>query len=176
MPGMNGFETAKALRDAGCQAPVILLTSHREYAPEGYEVGAFRFLTKPLEKDKLHRALEAVENEKRDRGRLLVSQSGREYYLPLNEILYFKSENVYLDIQTEKGRFLVRKKLKEQLAELPETAFFQVHRSYIVNLEKIQSFDGKEVALADGSKIPVGRGKRAAFQGAVIRYLKEGDQ
>ena len=50
MPGMNGFETAKALRDAGCQAPVILLTSHREYAPEGYEVGAFRFLTKPLEK------------------------------------------------------------------------------------------------------------------------------
>lgn len=51
-----------------------------------------------------------------------------------------------------------------------------MHRSYIVNLEKIQSFDGKEVALADGSKIPVGRGKRAAFQGAVIRYLKEGDQ
>lgn len=47
---------------------MILLTSHREYAPEGYEVGAFRFLTKPLEKDKLHRALEAVENEKRDRG------------------------------------------------------------------------------------------------------------
>ena len=176
MPGMNGFETAKALRDAGCQAPVILLTSHREYAPEGYEVGAFRFLTKPLEKDKLHRALEAVENEKRDRGRLLVSQSGREFYLPLNEILYFKSENVYLDIQTEKGRFLVRKKLKEQLAELPETAFFQVHRSYIVNLEKIQSFDGKEVALADGRKINLVRGKRAAFQGEVIRYLKEGDQ
>ena len=105
-----------------------------------------------------------------------MRKSGREFYLPLNEILYFKSENVYLDIQTEKGRFLVRKKLKEQLAELPETAFFQVHRSYIVNLEKIQSFDGKEVALADGSKIPVGRGKRAAFQGAVIRYLKEGDQ
>ena len=139
MPGMNGFETAKALRDAGCQAPVILLTSHREYAPEGYEVGAFRFLTKPLEKDKLHRALEAVENEKRDRGRLLVSQSGREYYLPLNEILYFKSENVYLDIQTEKGRFLVRKKLKEQLASVCQSDLFPVKRLYLFQIYNVTS-------------------------------------
>ena len=176
MPGMNGLETAKVLREIGCQAPVILLTSHREYAPEGYEVGAFRFLTKPLEREKLYRALEAAEKEGRGKGRLVVSQNGKEYYLPSNEILYFKSENVYLNIQTEKGRFLVRKKLKEQLTELPAGAFFQVHRSYIVNMEKIQTFDGKEVILTDGSKIPVGRGKRTLFQRAVLRYLKEGNQ
>ena len=80
-----------------------------------------------------------------------------------------------MNIQTEKGRFLVRKKLKEQLTELPAGAFFQVHRSYIVNMEKIQTFDGKEVILTDGSKIPVGRGKRTLFQRAVLRYLKEGN-
>ena len=91
----------------------------------------------------------------------------------MNQILYFKSENVYIVIYTETGHYLIRKKLKEQCKELPELQFFQVHRSYIVNMSKVQAYDGKEVVLADGTRVPVGRGRRAAFQKAAARFLKE---
>lgn len=171
MPGMSGLETAEAIRTMGCQTPVILLTSHREYAPDGYEVGAFRFLSKPVDRKKLYEALGALEKAKREEGRLLVSQDGREFLLSLEQILYFKSENVYLDIETEKGHFLIRKKLKEQLEELPGLSFCQVHRSYIVNLAKVHGYDGKQIILTDGSLIPVGRSRREVFRAAAARYL-----
>lgn len=171
MPEMSGFETAEAMQTMGCRTPVILLTSHREYAPDGYEVGAFRFLSKPVEQKKLYEALGALEKTRREGKRIIVSQDGREFFLSLEEILYFKSENVYLDIETEKGHFLVRKKLKEQLEELPKPSFCQVHRSYIVNLAKVHGYDGKQIILTDGSRIPVGRSRREAFRDAAARYM-----
>lgn len=173
MPVLSGIETAEELKKERISVPVILLTSHEEYALRGYEVGAFRFLVKPVNLEKLYHALEAAEKQKVLEQRLIVSQDGREYYLPLNQILYFKSENVYIVIYTETGHYLIRKKLKEQCKELPELQFFQVHRSYIVNMSKVQAYDGKEVVLADGTRVPVGRGRRAAFQKAAARFLKE---
>lgn len=173
MPGMTGLQTAKELERAGISIPVILLTSHTEYALKGYEVGAFRFLTKPADQEELHRVLKAVENQNISQRRLVVNQDGRSFYLPLDQILYFKSENVYIVIQTEQGHYLVRKKIKEQQEELPVPQFFRVHRSYIINMAKLQDFDGKKVTLKGGISIPVGRGRREEFQKAAARYMIE---
>lgn len=115
---------------------MILLTSHEEYALRGYEVGAFRFLVKPVNLEKLYHALEAAEKQKVLEQRLIVSQDGREYYLPLNQILYFKSENVYIVIYTETGHYLIRKKLKEQCKELPELQFFRCTGAILLICQK----------------------------------------
>lgn len=172
MPGLTGLQTANELEREGISTPVILLTSHMEYALKGYEIGAFRFLTKPVSREKLHHALAAVEQQRMADRRLVLSQNGREIYLPLSRILYIKSENVYLIIHTETAHYLIRKKLKDQQKELPAAQFFQVHRSYVINLSKIQAYDGKNVQLTDGTRIPVGRGRREAFQKAAARFMQ----
>lgn len=173
MPGLSGLETAVEMEKEKIAVPVILLTSHTEFATRGYEVGAFRFLEKPVDRGKLHQALEAAERRKMSERRLTVSLDGREFYVPLNQILYFKSENVYVRIQTETDGYLVRKKLKDQEKALPSPQFFQVHRSYIINMSKVRAFDGREVLLTDGTRIPVGRGRRSAFQKTAARFMQE---
>lgn len=174
MPGKNGLEVADSLHRINENIPVIFLTSHTEYAMKGYEVQAFRFLEKPAAEEDLQKTLEAVRRSaERDR-KLQIRQDGKERFLPVAEILYLKSENVYLEIQTTgENAYLIRKKLGEQMKELPETGFFRIHRSYIVNLGKVHGFDGKNVTLSDGTILPVSRGKRTAFLEAVSRYMEE---
>ena len=171
---MDGLEAARAVRDVNDAIPVILLTSHTEYAMKGYEVEAFRFLAKPVEESSLFGALRAVEERERRNRRIQVKADGRELFIPLVEILYFRSENVYLTLYMTGGRHcLLRKKLKEQAEGLPPMDFFQIHRSYLVGLRHVSAFDGREVTLSDGTRLPVSRGKRAAFVQALSRYISE---
>lgn len=175
MKGMDGLETARRLRAEYPDLPVLLLTSHTELAMEGYEVQAFRFLAKPLQQVKFMEALQAMERSSRAAGRrkLCVPAGDREIYLDCQEIFYIKSENVYLSIVTEQENYLMRGRLKELSVSLPENSFFQIHRSYIVNLSHIRSFDGKNVLMEDGGKLPVSGRRRELFREKITRYLRE---
>ena len=183
MEGMDGLETARRLRAEYPALPILLLTSHTELALEGYEVQAFRFLAKPLRQEKLVEALWAVEKSVRtaETHKLRIAAGDREIYVDCRDISYVKSENVYLNIVTtgeessgqEHGRLLMRGKLKELLTRLPEYIFCQIHRSYIVNLSHVASFDGRNVQMDTGESLPVSGGRREMFRERMTRYLRE---
>lgn len=183
MEGMDGLETARRLRAEYPALPILLLTSHTELALEGYEVQAFRFLAKPLRQEKLVEALRAVEKSVRtaETHKLRIAAGDREIYVDCRDISYVKSENVYLNIVTtggessgtEHGRLLMRGKLKELLTRLPEYIFCQIHRSYIVNLSHVVSFDGRNVQMDTGESLPVSGGRREMFRERMTRYLRE---
>lgn len=175
MQGMDGLETARQLRKKYPGIPVLLLTSHTELAMEGYEVQAFRFLAKPLRQEKLVEALRAVERTagKQEQHKLRVVTGEREIYVDCRDIFYVKSENVYLNIVTTEQTFLMRGKLKELYTSFPEDLFFQIHRSYIVNLSHIRSFDGKKLIMEDGGQLPVSGRRRELFREKMTRYLRE---
>lgn len=175
MEGMDGLETARRLRAEYPALPILLLTSHTELALEGYEVQAFRFLAKPLRQEKLVEALRAVERTagKQEQHKLRVVTGEREIYVDCRDIFYVKSENVYLNIVTTEQTFLMRGKLKELYTSLPENLFFQIHRSYIVNLSHIRSFDGKKLIMEDGGQLPVSGRRRELFREKMTRYLRE---
>lgn len=183
MEGMDGLETARRLRTEYPALPILLLTSHTELALEGYEVQAFRFLAKPLRQEKLVEALRAVEKsvQTAETHKLRIAAGDREIYVDCRDISYVKSENVYLNIVTtgaessgqEHGRLLMRGKLKELLTRLPEYIFCQIHRSYIVNLSHVASFDGRNVQMDTGESLPVSGGRREMFRERMTRYLRE---
>lgn len=173
MDGMNGLETARQLKRKHAHIPVILLTGHTEYAMNGYEVEAFRFLSKPLKKEKLNEALKAAERTGLHQKKIRVMSGSQEIYISCHDILYIKSENVYLRIVQKDGSCLIRGKLKEQIQLLPKALFYQVHRSYIVNMLYIKSFDGKHILLGDGTRIPVSSSRSREFKDTMMHYLKE---
>jgi len=147
MPGMDGIDTSKQIRKINQSIPIIFLTSHTEMAMEGYEVDAFRFLDKPLRMERLVKTLRDF-----DSLRLLDSkielQVG-EITLLVNwmEIQYVQSENVYINVYIKNTRYLIRKKLSDIEEEMPKQMFYKPHRSYLINLGFVKSFDVKTVMM-----------------------------
>lgn len=172
MKGLNGLQVAKRLHTWKKDLPIVMVTTHTELAMDGYEVQAFRFLAKPVKREKLHSALKAMEERMYEDGKIQIVSDGLQRYIPCKSVCYIKCENVYLNIVTINENYLVRKKLKEFMEELPEKLFFQVHRSYVVNLSFVESFDGVNVYMEDGMKIPVSKAKRDEFKIAMIHHMK----
>lgn len=173
MEGIDGLETARQIRTIHKDVPIILITSHTELAMEGYEVQAFRFLGKPLERNKLIQALADIEKQLHDENRISISVDGIQKFILCKNIKYIKSENVYLNIVLENNSYLIRKKIKEMISELPGNLFISVHRSYVVNLMHIDCYDGKTIIMNDGTAIPIARGNRDLFKQKMLQYLKE---
>lgn len=172
MQGMDGLEAAKCLQQSGTKAKIIFLTSHTELAMEGYEVEAFRFLGKPVEQQKLYAALKAFEACVSKEIRIAITENGMQYYLPCDEICYLESQNVYLRIVMQKEEHLIRRKLKDMAKELPQELFVTIHRSYIVNLKYIKSFQGNQVMLTDGTILPVSKGNKELFTEQMMKYMR----
>lgn len=174
MNKIDGMETARRLRKRDEKLPILFLSSHAEYMEEGYEVQAFRFLKKPVEREKLVRALNQL--EKRKVNLLELKTDGITHYIPAEDIVSVQAQNVYLEIYARKERYLIRKKLSsltEELAKIaPAHLFFQPHRSYLINLGLVQSFDGRQIHMQNGQKIPVSRTKREEFKSAMLQFMQ----
>ncbi len=163
MPGMCGMDTARKIRQLNETVPIVFLTSFREFATEGYQVDAFRYLLKPLQVKELHQMLLQLEQRRQKNGKIIVNDAGNRIILAYSEIIYIKSENVYIKLYTTRGSFLIRKKLKEQLTQLPEHTFFLIHRSYVVNMSHVVSFSERFVSMSDKTMLPLSRTKRNMF-------------
>lgn len=173
LEGMDGIAASRLIQGMNLNIPIILLTSHSEFAPEGYEISAFRFLTKPLNRKKMAEALNAIETMQIRNRKIAICQDGQEIFVSCQDICYIKSENVYLQIRSPRQSYLVRGTLQKYLEQLPSRLFCQVHRSYVVNLSHVQSFDGTDVIMENGARIPVSRHRQKLFKDCIARYLKE---
>ncbi len=172
MNGLNGLQTAKYLHEKKKDLPIVLVTSHTELAMEGYEVQAFRFLGKPIDRNKLYATLKALETLVYNEDKINIVSDGLQRYISCKSICHIKSENVYLNIVTTNEHYLVRQKLKELIKQLPAKQFLQVHRSYVANLKYVESFDGENIYMEDGMKIPVSKSNKEVFKNQMLQYMK----
>ncbi len=172
MPGVNGLEAARAI---GKRAHVVFVTAFDQYAVEAFEHGAVDYVLKPFTEDRLAATLERLRERlagspapleeliEQLAGRLAarpaeclrwikasIGQSVR--LIPVEEILFFQSDEKYTRVVTQEAEALIRKPIKELLEELDPEKFWQVHRATIVNVEAIASVrrglkDQAEIAL-----------------------------
>ena len=156
MPGVNGLQAAQAI---GGRAHVVFVTAYDQYAVEAFERGAIDYVLKPFNEERL--ALTVGRLKERVQGAppaldALVEQlaeriSGRTEHLrwikasvgpqvrliPVEEVLFFQSDEKYTRVVTCEGEALIRKPIKELLDELDPGKFWQVHRATIVNVDHI---------------------------------------
>ncbi len=191
MPGMDGIEAAQAL--AG-QAHVVFVTAHDRYAISAFEQGAVDYLLKPPEPERMaltcRRLRERLRHEPVPMDDLLARLSQRfggverrEYMrwvqasvgaslrmIPTSDILFFRAEDKYTRVQTERFEALIRKPIKELIDELDPNEFWQIHRAIVVRVDAVEqvsrNFRGHQIVHVKGSeeKLEVSRSFNHLFK------------
>ena len=162
LPKLKGMAFLKTLTSPPA---VIITTAYHQYAVEGFNLNVTDYLLKPIEFDRFLVAVNKV--AKTLRGAVDLSLENRKDYVFLNiqkkkvkilhdEILYIESQREYVKIVTAKKEYLSKISTHEIEAMLPSSLFKRVHRSFIVSMNKIESYTADEIEVA-GTPIPVGR-------------------
>ncbi|WP_035695946.1 LytR/AlgR family response regulator transcription factor [Christiangramia portivictoriae] len=163
MPGISGIAFAKAINK---DIKVIFTTAYREFAIEGFNLHAADYLLKPIS---FERFLDAVLNFKNlyskttaaDRAELatdffFVKIDRKMHKIDFKNISWIESLSDYLKIETTEGTKVTRETISSIEEKLPDASFLRIHRSYIINISKIESYSHEEVIIGNKS-LPVSR-------------------
>ncbi len=174
MPEFNGIDF---LNHAPMLPTIIFTTSKRQYAFEAFEFEAVDYLIKPFNYPRFRKAAEkaalkiAENGEKTEyqtsSNEVYIKIKGRLIRLPFDEILYFENVSDYVRIKMIDGQHLIYSTLKSIAAKLPQDKFIRVHRSYIVNLNKIVDIEENTLVI-ERTVIPIGKAHKSALMGKLL--------
>lgn len=173
MPEIDGIGLARKLRELHQDVPIVFLTSHIEYALEGYEVNALRYLTKPIQKEKLYELLEHVMERMQEQRTLWLKTDMGEERVPVRDVLYLEAQNQNICIRTADKEYIVRYNLGEYEKELAQDGFFRIHRGYLVSLRHVKSLGKHELTLSENTVLPISRTKEKSLKEALFQYIRE---
>ncbi len=173
MPGMDGITLAHHLRSMSEDVYIVFLTGHIEYAIQGYQVNALRYLTKPASESGIREVIDYVIAKQNTQKFLWVKNSEGEYRIRLLDIIFIEAQDQKIVVYTLNGCFEQRGKLNDYEAKLKTEGFFRIHRSYLVSLTKVVALRGKDVSVAGGYHLPVGRTKEAEFRNALVALINK---
>jgi two-component system, LytTR family, response regulator len=156
------------------QPLVIFTTAYPQFAVESYEYNAVDYLVKPISFDRflkavnkayaqyqlLNRQHTAPENDSKD---VILLKSGTQLHrVNKHEVLYFEKDSNYIVVHTPEKKILVRGNMQDVFEWVPAAEFFQLHKSFIVNMALIDIVEVHQVTIK-GRKLPIGSTYRDAF-------------
>ncbi len=166
MPEMTGMELVKSLED---DYEIILVTSETDHALEAIEYNVTDYLVKPIE---YVRFLKAATKAKQNIEKLIqLNDTQKDIYvkseakivkIDLDDIQFIEALADYVIINTNTKRHIVHSTMKGIEKKMPAKNFIRVHRSYIINTDKIISMEDLNIKIGDKS-IPIGASYKAAF-------------
>lgn len=184
MPGMDGFEVLASL-DREHVPAVVFVTAHDAHAIRAFEIHALDFLLKPFDQARFEKALERaraqiaraaapaidsrlaqlleeLREERKYPERLIVKSSGRVFFVRTEDIDWVEASGNYVKIHTKGEGHLIRESMKNMEAKLDPKTFVRIHRSAIVNIDRIKElepwFHGEYVViLRDGTRLTASR-------------------
>jgi two-component system, LytTR family, response regulator len=177
MPKLTGFDVLELI---GTDVPVIFVTAYDQYAMRAFEVHAVDYLLKPIGRERFEAALDRAKNRLGDRllkpdelaatarppqqfpERLVVKDGTKVTLIPVGRLDYAEAQDDYVALASQGKKHLKQQTIVGLEACLDPKSFVRIHRSYIVNLERVVRIEpyGKESRLAilgDGTRLPVSR-------------------
>lgn len=152
----SGIDIARRLRSLRRDAVILFITHYIEYAPEGYEVNAFRYLLKSAVRSKLPGYLaEAVAQVRSGRASLKLQIGGEWMNVPLSEILYIRSDRHTVTVHTGAKSYTYYQSLTALEEMLSDQGFLRIHKSVLVNMAHLKQFHSQGAVLSDGTQLRV---------------------
>ncbi|MBZ5523374.1 MAG: response regulator [Acidobacteriia bacterium] len=187
MPKLDGFEVLELIGD---HMAIIFVTAYDEHALRAFDVHAVDYLLKPFAAQRLESALQRARRRLGQKSgadpaelaatarpaghyaeRVVVKDGTRVQIIPVEKIDYIEAQDDYVSLASQSKKHLKQQTISSLEAGLSPRSFLRIHRSYIVNLERVTKLEpyGKDshiVTLTDGTRLPVSRtgyGKLRAF-------------
>lgn len=172
LPGMNGMDASKLLREKDKDVIIIFVTNMSQMAIRGYEVRAFDFVVKPIVYKsfavKLKSALDA--NEKKRGKDIWISNKDGRIKLNTTEIKYVEIMSHILIYHTERGELRATGTIAGLLDELTDEPFVLCNRCFLVNLAHVTAVKGQD-AIVGGDALTISRAKRTTFLSELNNYI-----
>lgn len=177
MPHLNGLEFARMLPK---NALIIFTTAYTEFALDSYEVEAIDYLIKPIKFERFQKAVNKAisyqsllvtgEKEKIEevKGDFIFVKSERKFYkVELSDILFIEGLKDYVIIHLAGNRIITKMNLKAIHEKLPRSLFLRINKSFIINVQHIDSFDNNDVYIQSHT-VAIGNAYREAFFDAFV--------
>lgn len=168
LPRLKGLAFLKTLT---APPAVIITTAYHQYAVEGFNLSVTDYLLKPIEFERFLHAVNKVKSKQIEKifesnvvkDHLFLNVQKKKVKILLADILYIESQREYIKIVTTKKEFISKMSTHQIEDLLPATGFKRIHRSYIVSINKIDSYSAEEVEIS-GHVIPIGRGYKDSIE------------
>lgn len=175
LPEESGWDFAQFIP---AHIQIIFTTAYPNYALESYELNALDYLLKPIAEDRLKKALDKAVNHFQQKvpekgatlptDHIFVKADRKLFRLELNEIQYIEAMKDYVMIHTKDKKLMVAMNIKTIFNQLPNTDFVRINKSFVVNLNKVESVDNHWVTIA-GFEMPLG----ASFKDDLLERIKK---
>jgi len=180
MPKLDGFEVLELIDSP---TAVIFVTAYDQYAMRAFDANAVDYLLKPFSLDRFRQALEKVRQRlgnppppriaaaelsaaarppEQKLERIVVKDGTKVHIIPIDRLDYVEAQDDYIALRSEKKNYLKQQTISGIESQLDPKKFVRIHRSYLVNLERIARIepytkDSRVAVLADGAQLPVSR-------------------
>lgn len=161
MPELNGFEMIETI-PIDQRPMIILITSNKAYGPEAFEVEALDYLVKPLNIQKVLKAVGKARDKMTSSNTItsiFIKIDSQLRNVPLSTINYIEAYGDFLKVHLQEGMLLSSSSMKDVEKELPTDQFFRIHRSYIVRIDAIRNIEQNNLEIGDAA-LPIGQRRK----------------
>lgn len=180
MPGFTGIDVAKEIRTFDKIAPILFFTSSSEFALESYSVRAINYILKPISKEKLFftfdEVLEQIKSEKNEATIIVKSNEGIQRILVSNLVFTeVIGRNVFYHLRS--GKVIECREAFSSVCDnlMKYRCFIKPHRSYLVNMQYVDTIENHQITLQTLSAVPIAQGKAREIRQQYLNYQMEGD-
>ncbi len=171
MPEVTGIEFVRSLENPPL---IVFTTAYAEFAVEGFELDAIDYLLKPISKDRFDKAIvkakeyynlkngNEVDNTELEDEFIFVKANQKLIKISYDDILYVEAFADYVKIYIPEKRIVTLQTMKKMENKLPADKFCRIHRSFIVGLKHIESYNTSEVGVG-GKRLPIGKNFKDKF-------------
>lgn len=168
LPKLKGMNFLRTLTNPPA---VIITTAYHQYAVEGFELNVTDYLLKPFEFERFLAAVNKVKKAKTHELKeseelkefIFLNVQKRKVKIYFDDILYVESQREYVKVVTPKKSYLSKISTNEIETLLPQNLFRRIHRSFIISINKIESYNAETVEI-NGVTIPIGRGYKVILE------------
>ena len=174
MPGLNGIQLGEELKRRFPNIIIFIVTSYPDYLDDAMRFHVFRYLSKPLDKNRLFRNMkDALTKYSSLSKKLQIETKNQVTSVYTRDIIFVEAKERKVFVYTEDGIYESIQKIDYWINKLPSNSFFQSHRSYIVNFRFVSHFDNTLIHLCKNQYTAyLTRRKFTAFKNAYILYLE----
>lgn len=170
MPLVNGFDLLKSMKHT---PQVVMISSEPKYALKAFDFNVTDYLLKPIDSPRFDTAVKKTligsfskKDGEEDEKHIFVKSSLQKIKVKLSDINWVEALGDYVRLLTDDSNIIVLSSMKSFAGKLPEDQFLRIHKSYIINLEKVDKYNSTSVELC-GKKLPLSRNRKLELREAL---------